>query len=118
MYLHTLMGVTRIGNQARSEIFTVAATLGSSSFHNLFHKAGRPVPGRRRPEKVSYSFNNCGKSRNYSKVTKLLFLEFQMACGPRKILTGRKNSALRKAITPCTAIPTIRKGSRINHTNG
>src|SRR5258708_24959812 len=72
MYLHTLMGVTRIGNQPGSENFTVAATLGSLSFHNLFHKAGRAFVGRSRHEKVSYSFNICGKSRNYSKVTELL----------------------------------------------
>jgi len=51
------MGVTMIGNQPGSEIFTVAATLGSSSFHNLFHKAGRAFVGRRSREKVSYSFN-------------------------------------------------------------
>src|SRR5258708_39434954 len=72
MYLHTLMGVTRIGNQPGSENFTVAATLGGLSFHNLFHKAGRAFVGRGRHEKVSYSFNICGKSRNYSKVTELL----------------------------------------------
>jgi hypothetical protein len=61
-----------IGNQAESEIFTAAATWGSSTFHNLFHKARHALLGRRRPEKVSYSFNNCGKSCSYSKVTKLL----------------------------------------------
>jgi hypothetical protein len=66
------MGVTRIGNQPGSENFTVAATLGSLSFHNLFHKAGSAFVGRSRHEKVSYSFNICGKSRNYSKVTELL----------------------------------------------
>src|SRR5258708_8477479 len=74
MYLHTLMGVTRIGNQPGSENFTVAATLGSLSFHNLFHKAGSAFVGRSRHEKVSYSFNICGKSRNYLKVTELLSL--------------------------------------------
>src|SRR5882762_356216 len=112
------MGVTGIGNQPGSENFTVAATLGSLSFHNLFHKASSTFVSRRRHKKVSYSFNICGKPRNYSKVTELLSRWISNGVRAAQNPDREEEQRPQKRQNSCTAIPTIRKGSRINHSNG
>jgi hypothetical protein len=55
---------------------------------------------------------------DYSEVNASAFQSIYTARGPRSTRAGKKKIPRNNSKTPPTAIPTIRKGNRINHTRG